>query len=144
IPGLRIFQAEGLRVRTTTSLRSHQGPPQCEQAVQTCKSAAPATRQSSDQTASGRRTPKRRDRVTSTSDPRLMVPIKPIWGDQRVLRYYRQSLASLQPRDAAEIAKFRAANAPIEARLWRKLPQRMEEIEFLYGGSRVSPEAGEG
>ena len=73
-----------------------------------------------------------------------MVPIKPIWGDQRVLRYYRQALASLQPHDAAEIAKFRAANAAIEARLWRKLPHRMEEIDFLYGGSRVSPEAGEG
>jgi hypothetical protein len=73
-----------------------------------------------------------------------VVPIKPIWGDQRVLRYYRQSLASLQPHEAAEIAKFRAANAGIEARLWRKLPHRMEEIEFLYGGSRVLPEAGEG
>ena len=65
-----------------------------------------------------------------------MVPIKPIWGDQRVLRYYRQALG--------EIAKFRAANALIEARLRRKLPHRMEEIDFLYGGSRVSPEAGEG
>ena len=61
-----------------------------------------------------------------------------------MLRYYRQALASLQPHDAPEIAKFRAANADIEARLWRKLPQRMDEIEFLYGGSRVSPEAGEG
>jgi hypothetical protein len=35
-------------------------------------------------------------------------------------------------------------NAAIEARLWRKLPQRMEEIEFLYSGSRVSPDAGQG
>jgi hypothetical protein len=73
-----------------------------------------------------------------------VVPIKPIWGDQKVLWYYRQVRASLKPNDAAQIAKFHAANAAIEARLWRKLPQRMEEIEFLYSGSRVSPEAGEG
>jgi hypothetical protein len=71
-----------------------------------------------------------------------VVSIKPIWGDQKVLRYYRQALASLQLHDAAEIAKFRAANAAIETRLWRKLPHRMEEIEFLYGGSRGSPAAG--
>jgi hypothetical protein len=77
-------------------------------------------------------------------DRRLAVPIKPIGGDQKVLRYCRQALATVQPHEAAEIAKFRAANAAIEARLWRKLPQRMEEIGFLYGGSRVSPEAGEG
>jgi hypothetical protein len=82
--------------------------------------------------------------VHSGSDPGLAVPIKPIWGDQKVLRYYRQALASLQPHDAVEIAKFRAANSVFEARLWRKLPQRMEEIQFLYGSSRVSPDGGEG
>ena len=128
-------------VRAATSPRSYKAPSEGEQAVETSKSADAAT-QSLDQRPSPR-TSKRRGRVSSTSDP-LVVPIKAIWGDQEVLRYYRQALASLQPHDAAEIAKFRAANAAIEARLWRRLPQRMEEIEFLYGGSRVSPEAGEG
>lgn len=144
IPGLKIFQAEGSRVRATTSPRNHKAPSQREQAVETSKSADAATHQSSDQRSSGPRTPKRRGRIRSLSDPRLVASIKPIWGDQRVLRYYRQALASLQPHDAAEIAKCRAANAVIEAPLWWKLPHCMEEIKFLYGGSRVSPEAGEG
>jgi hypothetical protein len=144
IPGLRIFQIEGLRVRATASSpRSHRGPSQREQAVES-KSADPAKYQASVKKLLGPRTPRRRGRFASASDPRLVVAVKPIWGDQRVLRYYRQALASLQPQDADEIARFRAANAAIEARLWRKLPHRMEEIEFLYGGSRVSPEAGEG
>jgi hypothetical protein len=137
IPGLRIFRTEGLRVRATTSPGSHSAQSQRDQPVEPSRSAKTA----SDQRP---RTPKPRPRIRSASDPRLVVPIKPIWGDQRVLRYYRQALVSLQPRDAAEIAKFRAANAAIEARLRRKLPHRMEEIEFLYGGSRGSPEAGEG
>jgi hypothetical protein len=138
IPGLRIFETEGLRVRATTSPRSHKAPSGGEQSAETSKSAEASKHQS----PPGQRTPKRRGRVSSASDPQLVVPIKLIWGDQKVLRYYRQALASLQPHDAAEIAKFRAANAAIEARLRRKLPQRMEEIEFLYSGSRVSPEAG--
>jgi hypothetical protein len=50
----------------------------------------------------------------------------------------------LQAHEAATVAKFGAANALIETRLRRKLPRRMEEIEFLYGGSRMLPEAGEG
>jgi len=104
IPGLRIFQTEGLRVRATTSPRSQRTPSGGAQAIKTSKSA----------------------------------------GAAKVLRYYRQALASLQPHDAPEISKFRAANAAIEARLRRKLRQRMEEIDFLYGGSRVLPEAGEG
>ena len=144
IPGLRIFPTEGLRVRATTSLRRHRAPSHGEQAVETSKSAEAAKHQSSDQRPPGRRTLKRSRRIRSASDPRLALPIKPIWGDQKVLRYYRQALASLQPHDAAEIAKFRAANAAIETRLRRKLPHRMEEIEFLYGGSRASPEAGVG
>src|SRR5262249_44100083 len=143
IPGVRIFQAEGLRVRVTTSPHSQKATSEGEQGVATSKSTDPATHRSSDQRP-GPRTPDRRGGIRSASDPRLVVPIKPIWGDQKVLRYYRQALASLQRHDAAEIAKFRAANAAIEARLRRKLPQRMEEIDFFYGGSRVSPEAGEG
>jgi len=71
------------------------------------------------------------------------VPIKH-WGDQKVLRYYRQVLASLAPNDAAEFAKFRAMNAAVEARLWRKLPHRMKEIEFLYRGARAAPVIEEG
>jgi hypothetical protein len=136
IPGLRIFRTEGLRVRARTSPRSLKTPSGGEQAVETSKSA--------DQRSPRPRKPKSQGRLRNAADPRLVVPIKLTWGDQRVLRYYRQALASLQPHDAAEIAKFRAANATIEARLWRKLPHRMEEIEFLYGGSRASPEAGEG
>jgi len=111
---------------------------------ETSKSAEAANHQSSDERPPGRQTPKRRGLVRSAFDPRLVLPIKAIWGDQKVFRYSRQALASLRPHDAAEIAKFRVANAAIEARLWRKLPQRKKEIEFLYGGSRVSPEAGEG
>jgi hypothetical protein len=140
ILGLRIFQTEGLRVRATTSPDSHNRPSGGEQTAETSKSADAGKHQSSP----AQRTPKRRGRDSSASDSGLVVPITPISGDQKVLRYYRQALASLQSREAAEIAKFRAAKAGIEARLWRKLPQRMEEIEFLYGGSRVLPEAGEG
>jgi hypothetical protein len=143
IPGLRIFQAEGLRVRTTTSPRSHETRSQDEQAIERSKPADAANHQPSDQRPPAPRTPKHRGRIRSGPDPRLAVPIKPIWGDQRVLRYCRQAVASLQ-KDAAELAKFRAKNAAIEARLWRKLPRGMEEIEFLYGGSRMSPDAGEG
>ena len=142
IPGLRIFQTEGLRVCVTTNARSHDEPSKREQVVETSKSADAAKLRSSDQRSSPR-TPKGKGRISTASDPRLVVPIKLIWGDQKVLRYYRQALANLQPRDAAEIAKFHAANASIEVRLWRKLPQRMEEIEFLHGSSRVSPGAGE-
>ena len=105
------------------------------------KSAEAAKHQSSDQRPPGRQTPKRSGLVRSAFDSRLVLPIKVISGDQKVLRYSRQALASLRPHDAAEIAKFRAA---IKARLRRRLPQRMKEIEFLYGGSRLSPETGEG
>jgi hypothetical protein len=134
IPGLRIFQTEGLRVRATTSPRSQKTPSGGAQAIKTSKSAGAA---SSDQRR-GPRPPKGKVRIRSSPDPEPVVSIKPIRSDQKVLRYYRQALASLQPHDAADVAKFRAANVAIEARLWRKLPQRMEEIEFLYGGSRVS------
>ena len=140
IPGLRIFQTEGLRVRATTSPRSQKTPSGGAQAIKTSKSAGAA---SSDQRR-GPRPPKGKVRIRSSPDPGPVVSIKPIRGDQKVLRYYRQALASLQPHDAPEISKFRAANAAIEARLRRKLRQRMEEIDFLYGGSRVLPEAGEG
>ena len=140
IPGLRIFKIEGLRVRAMARPRNHEGSSEREQTGQTSKSADAAKRQSADQRPLAPQTPRHRGRVSSASDP-LAVSIRPIWGDQKVLRYYRQALASLQPHDAAEIAKFRAANATIEARLRRKLPQRMQEIDFLYGGSRVSPEA---
>ena len=143
IPGLRIFQTEGLRVRATTSPHGHRARSQRKPAVKESNSADAAKHQSADQRP-GPRTPKRPGHITPAPDPRLVVAFKPIWGDQRVLRYYRQALASLQPHDAGEIAKFRAANALIEARLRRKLPHRMEEIDFFYGGSRVSPEAGEG
>jgi hypothetical protein len=140
IPGLRIFQTEGLRVRAITSPRSQKTPSGGAQAIKTSKSAG-AT--SSDQRR-GPRPPTGKGRIRSSPDPGPVVSIKSIWGDQKVLRYYRQALASLQPHDPLEIAKFRAANAAIEARLRRKLPQRMEEIDCLYGGSRVLPEAGEG
>jgi hypothetical protein len=144
IPGLRIIQTEGLRVRAKMIPRSHKAPSQREQAVETSKSAEAASASIINQTSPGRRTPRPRGCIRSGSDSQLMVPIRPIWGDQKVLRYYRQAPASLRPHHAAEIAKFHAANAAIEARLRRKLPHRMEEIEFLYGGSRVSPVAGEG
>ena len=140
IPGLRIFQTEGLRVRATTSPRSQKTPSGGAQAIKTTKSAGAA---SSDQRR-GPRPPKGKVRIRSSPDPEPVVSIKPIRGDQKVLRYYRQVLASLQPHDAPEISKFRAANAAIEARLRRKLRQRMEEIDFLYGGSRVLRAAGEG
>jgi hypothetical protein len=142
IPGLLIFQTEELRARATPSPSSDKSL-QRGQAVEK-SSADAAKQQSSDKRPPGPRTPKRRGRVSGGSDHQLVVPIKPIWGDQKVLWYYRQVRASLKPNDADQIAKFHAANAAIEARLWRKLPQRMEEIEFLYSGSRVSPEAGEG
>ena len=132
IPGLRIFRTEGLRVRATTRPRRHEAPSEGEQPHQTGNSADAARHQSSDQRSSAPQTPKRRGYASSASDP-LVASIKPIWGDQRVLRYYRQALASLQPHNAAAIAEFRAANAAIEARLRRKLPQRMEELDFLYG-----------
>ena len=149
IPGLRIFQTETLRVRARTGSRCDKARSQREQAVekgeqpvQTTRSVEATTLQSADQTRASPRRPRRRRHDISGSDLHLLVPIKH-WGDQKVLRYYRQVLASLAPNDAAEFAKFRAMNAAVEARLWRKLPHRMEEIGFLYGVSRVSSE-GEG
>ncbi len=72
----------------------------------------------------------------SAADPKLVVTIDPSWGDQKVFGYYRARLAGLHTDGvarAAEIAQIRAANCAIEARLRRKLPHRMEEIDFLYG-----------
>src|SRR5262249_54672068 len=132
IPGLRIFKIEELRVRATASPRRHKAPSKGQRAAETSESADAVKDQSGNERPKSSGTPNHRSCGRSASDPRLVVPIKRIWGDQKVLRYHRQTLASLQPKDAAEIAKFRAANAMIEARLWRKLPQRMEEIEFLY------------
>ena len=66
IPGLRIFQTEGLRVRTTTSPCSHKASSLREQAVETSKSADAPKHQSSNQEA-GTRMPKRKGRVGSAS-----------------------------------------------------------------------------
>ena len=101
IPGLRIFQTERLRVRAAISARSYKASPQDDQTVLTSDSEDAAKPQSLDQRPRDSQRAKRRGCVRSAPDP-LRVPIKPIWGDQKVLRYYRQALASLQPHDAAE------------------------------------------
>jgi hypothetical protein len=63
------------------------------------------------------------------------LTIDPGWGDQKVLRHYRAALIAVHNRTsgkASEIARFRAAHAPIEARLRQKLPERMVEIDAIY------------
>jgi hypothetical protein len=57
--------------------------------------------------------------------------------------YFRASLTSVHHRDpvqAVEIARFREANAALETRLRTKLPDRMAEIDFLYGGAFATPQ----
>jgi hypothetical protein len=68
-----------------------------------------------------------------TSDHRLHVD--PGWGDQKVFRHYRAALHDLHNQGSAkpvEIARFREANAALEARLRLKLPQRMAEIDAIF------------
>ena len=68
--------------------------------------------------------------------PGLALGIDPSWGDQRVFRHYRARLAAFQGNGAGEpsdIAGFRVANSALEARLRRKLPGLMQQIDARYG-----------
>jgi hypothetical protein len=70
------------------------------------------------------------------------VTIDPTWGDQRVFRYYRACLATVQNNGAGEgcdIARFRAANTAIETRLRQKLPGLMQRIDAFYPDSGSQP-----
>ena len=78
-----------------------------------------------------------RAKPAPATDPTLVVVIDPTWGDRKVFRHYRASLAAFRPNGSAtppEIARFRAANSAIETRLQVKLPQLMREIDALYDG----------
>jgi hypothetical protein len=65
----------------------------------------------------------------------LLLKIDPTWGDQKVFRYYRAALITLQNKHSAqapEIAHFRNANTAVETGLRMKLPHRMPEIDAIY------------
>jgi hypothetical protein len=81
------------------------------------------------------RSGRRRRRHAPAIDSDLLVTIDPGWGDQRVFRYYRACLATVQNNGAGEgsdIARFRAANRAIETRLRQKLPGLMQQIDAFY------------
>jgi hypothetical protein len=74
---------------------------------------------------------------TPDPDSALVVAIEPTWGDRKVFQHYRARLAALRANGAGEevdIARFRAANSAIEARLRIKLPQLMQQIDAFYNG----------
>jgi len=83
----------------------------------------------------GRPSPRRRalKRVDPNAD--LVLTIDRGWGDQKVFSYYRAALTAVHRErgETLEIARFREANAELETRLRAKLPDRMAEIDFLYG-----------
>jgi hypothetical protein len=70
----------------------------------------------------------------SVADAELLLEIDPTWGDEKVFRYYRAALITLQNKHSAqapEIARFRNANTAVETRLRMKLPHRMPEIDAI-------------
>ena len=81
--------------------------------------------------------PVRRTRKTpAQADPELVVTIGRGWGDHKVFRHYRAALVGVHtksPGEPSEITRFRKANAALETRLRTKLPDRMAELDFLYG-----------
>ena len=76
----------------------------------------------------------RTSKQDSVADPGLALMIDPGWGDQRVFRLYRAALVAVHNQysgQVPEIARFRDANAAVEARLREKLPERMIEIDAI-------------
>jgi hypothetical protein len=109
------------------------------QPQQTEAKPARATSDSTTPAPSGRR---RRRRHAPAIDADLLVTIDPGWGDQRVFRYYRACLTTIQNNGAGEgsdIARFRAANSAIETRLRQKLPGLMQQIDAFYPDSGSQP-----
>ena len=77
------------------------------------------------------------------ADAGLVLHIDPSWGDQKVFRHYRTSLAALRndngSGDTPPIARFRQANQTLETRLRAKLPQLMQQIDATYGPWHLQP-----
>src|SRR5262249_32297429 len=75
-------------------------------------------------------------------EPDLRLRIDPSWGDRKVFHAYRATLSALHRNGApgaARLDAFRAANAAIEARLRRKLPGWIEQLDVLYADRRGEP-----
>jgi hypothetical protein len=99
-------------------------------------------RATSDSTTPARTRRRRRRRHAPAIDADLLVTIDPGWGDQRVFRYYRACLATVQNNGAGEgsdIARFRAANSAIETRLRQKVPGLMQQIDAFYPDAENQP-----
>jgi hypothetical protein len=129
----RLEAAQAVRQQPTGDNAAARQPQQTE------AKPARATSESTTSALGGRR---RRRRHAPAIDANLLVAIDPGWGDQRVFRYYRACLATVQNNGAGEgsdIARFRAANSAIETRLRQKLPGLMQQIDAFYPDSGSQP-----
>src|SRR5580700_7840306 len=139
--GAEALNAAAEHLAAVQAEREHPAAVEAAESQQQTAAATPAgtTLDGAMPARSGRR---RRRRHAPAIDANLLVTIDPGWGDQRVFRYYRACLATVQNNGAGEgsdIARFRAANRAIETRLRQKLPGLMQQIDAFYPESESRP-----
>jgi hypothetical protein len=141
----RLFGVEALNAAAErlAAVQAERGHPTAVEAAERQQEAATKPAGTAADSAmpapSGRR---RRRRHAPAIDANLLVTIDPGWGDQRVFRYYRACLATVQNNGAGEgsdIARFRAANSAIETRLRQKVPGLMQQIDAFYPDAENQP-----
>jgi hypothetical protein len=75
------------------------------------------------------------DHVGRDADPGAPIAIDPGWGDQKLFHHYRAELRALYADGkgkASALVEFREANRDLEARLRRRLPHLMKQVDAIY------------